>query len=37
MLEDSWVAVVALLSFVLGLLVRGELSRVFNRKKDQNE
>jgi hypothetical protein len=33
MIDDAWVIVIALLCFLLGLLVRGELSRLL-RKRD---
>ncbi|MGA2308891.1 MAG: hypothetical protein ABSG57_05000 [Candidatus Bathyarchaeia archaeon] len=32
MIEDTYVLVIAFLSFVVGLLTRGELSRIGNKK-----
>jgi hypothetical protein len=32
MIEDSYVAIIALLCFVVGFLARGELSKLFKKK-----
>jgi hypothetical protein len=33
LLDDIWVVAVSALCFVLGILVRGELSRLFKKEK----
>lgn len=35
MIEDTWVAVIGFLCFVVGLLARGELSRLHKKKESQ--